>query len=258
MTLQEFQERFRALGPRARIKALPSLVQELSAADRSRALLDLIQDAHSSPLVRSASLRILKTCCAEDPDLFQSFLGDRNPAVVKASARALKDIEALHRRSFPVARAFLKKLAATEDKDRRIKILRAVARLSAPWTQAVLIESLADPSQHVRDFLVKDLARRNVVNQRLLIKRLAVGPWYGKSAVIAIMGMRGNSAFLKHLAPSVSDPNADVRRSLAEALGQIGGKDSLCMLVKLAEDKNPYVKRTAEEALRKTSDPKFR
>jgi len=257
MTLQEFQDRFKALGPRARAKALPSLVAELPPADRVQALLDLLRDPQASPLVRSACLRILKTCCAEDPELFRSFMGDRNPAVVKASARALKEVETLHRRSAPIARAFLKKLAVVEDKDRRIKILRAVARLSAPWTQTVLIESLSDPSQHVRDFLVRDLAGRDVVNQRLLVKQLGNGQWYGKSAAIAIMGRRGSASFLKHLASAVQDPNVDVRRSAAEALGLIGGKDSVCLLVKLAEDKNPYVKRAAEDSLRKASDPKF-
>lgn len=257
MTLQEFEERFRALSPRARAKDLPALAAELAPTDRVRALLELFQDARSSVLVRSASLRVLKACCSEDPDLFKSFLNDPNPAVAKASARALKDIEALHRRSGPLARAFLKKLAATPDKDRRLKILGAVARLSGPWTQTVLIESLADPSQHVRDLLVKDLSRREVVNQKLLAKRLASGPWYAKSAVIAVMGLRGDPGFLKHLAPAVQDPNVDVRRSAAEALGRIGGTDSAGLLAKLSDDKNPYVKRTAEDALRKASDPKF-
>ncbi|MBN2207516.1 MAG: hypothetical protein JW742_08940, partial [Candidatus Aminicenantes bacterium] len=179
MTIQEFRERFQVLGRRARAKALPGLSADLAPADRVRAILEILQDAGASPLVRSASLRILKSCCAEDPDLFKSFLNDRDPAVAKAAVGALKHVEALHRRSGPLARAFLKKLAATGDKDRRLKILGAVARLSGSWTQAVLIESLADPSQHVRDFLVKDLARRDVVNRRLLAKRLASGPWYG-------------------------------------------------------------------------------
>jgi HEAT repeat protein len=257
VTIQEFRDQFEALGPRARAKALPGLVQELAAADRAKALLDVLREAQASPLVRAAALRLLKSFCAEDPELFQSFLSDRNPTVVKASARALKDVETLHRRAAPVARAFLKKLASVEDKDRRIKILRAVARLPAPWVQTVLIESLSDPSQHVRDFLVKDLGGRDVVNQRLLIKHLGNGPWYGKSAAIAIMGRRGSPAFLKHLASAVEDPNVDVRRSAAEALGLIGGKDSVCLLVKLVEDKNPYVKRAAEDSLRKASDPKF-
>lgn len=257
MTLQEFHERFGSLGPRARAKALASLIQELPAEDRKPALLAVLQDARSSSLVRTASLRILKTYCAEDPDLLQNYLGDQNPAVVKASARALKEIDVIHRRTGPISRAFLKKLAATADKDRRIKILRAVARLGAPWTQAVLIESLADPSQHARDFLVKELAGRDVLNQRLLIRRLASGPWYAKSAVIEIIGLRGNPAYLKHLAPALSDPNVEVRRSAAEALGAIGGKDSLCLLVKLADDKNPYVKKAAENSLRKTSAPKL-
>ncbi len=257
MTLQEFLEGFRLLGLRARAKALPGLIQELPAAERTRALLTVLQDVQSSPLVRTAALKLLKTYCYEDPDLFQGFLSDRNQAVVKASARALKEIEVLHKRTSPVSRAFIKKLAATEDWERRLKILKAVAGLKAPWTQAVLIETLADPSEHVRDYLTKELARRDVLNQRLLLQRLACGPWYGKSAVIKIMGLRKNPLFLKPLAQAATDPNVDVRRSAAEALGEIGGKDSLCLLVKLADDKNPYVKKAAKESLRKTSDLKF-
>jgi vesicle coat complex subunit len=208
-------------------------------------------------LVRTTALKLLKTYCIEDPDLFHGFLNDRNPAVVKASARALKEIEILQKKMSPVSRAFIKKLEVTEDKDRRLKILKAVARIKAPWTQAVLIESLADSSEQIRDVLIKELARREVLNRRLLLQRLACGPWYAKSAVIKIMGLRKNALFIKPLAQAVADVNVDVRRSAAEALGEIGGKDCLCLLVKLADDKNPYVKKAAEESLRKTSDLKF-
>jgi vesicle coat complex subunit len=257
MTLQEFLEGFRSLGPRAKAKALPALIQELAPSERTQALLTVLQDLQSSSLVRTAALKLLKTYCSEDPDLFHGFLNDRNPAVVKASARALKEIEILHKKMNPVSRAFIKKLKATEDKDRRLKILKAVAAIKAPWTQAVLIESLADPSEQIRDVLIKELARREVLNRRLLLQRLACGPWYAKSAAIKIMGLRKNALFIKPLAQAVADVNVDVRRSAAEALGEIGGKDCLCLLVKLADDKNPYVKKAAEESLRKTSDLKF-
>jgi hypothetical protein len=197
MTLQEFLEGFRSLGPRAKAKALPALVQELAPSERTPALLTILQDVQSSSLVRTAALKLLKTYCYEDPDLFHGFLSDRNPAVVKASARALKEIEILHKKMSPVSRAFIKKLEATEDKDRRLKILKAVAAVKAPWTQAVLIESLADPSEQIRDVLIKELARREVLNRRLLLQRLACGPWYAKSAAIKIMGLRKNALFIK-------------------------------------------------------------
>jgi HEAT repeat protein len=258
MTLQEFSDSFRQLGPRARVKALAGLIQDLPASERSGALLWVLHDSQSTPLVRTAALKLLKDFCYEDPELFRGFLGDRNQAVVKASARVLKEIEILHKRTSPIAKAFLKKLAATGDWTRRLKILRAVARIRAAWSQPVLIESLADPSEHVRDFLIRELAGREVLNRRLLLQRLSVsGPWYGKSAVIKIMGLRKGAQFVKSIAPAVDDPNVDVRRSAAEALGEIGGEDSLCLLVKLADDKNPYVKKTAEDALRKASNLKF-
>jgi HEAT repeat protein len=71
------------------------------------------------------------------------------------------------------------------------------------------------------------------------------------------LGDLRNPFSIRHIRAVVKESNVDVRRSAAQALGKIGGEESLPLLVGLVKDKNHYVKISAEEALRKVSDLKF-
>jgi HEAT repeat protein len=62
---------------------------------------------------------------------------------------------------------------------------------------------------------------------------------------------------VRHIERVLSDANADVRKCAAEALGEIGGRESLPLLVRLAKDQSPYVKAAAQNALRKVSSVRF-
>ena len=151
----------------------------------------------------------------------------------------------------------LRKLAATSDRLRRLKMLRACAHLDASWVEQVLWESLADPCEEVRDGLVRELSGRGRIRLDLAASRLARPPWYARSAVLLILARRKTRESLPLIAAVVGDANADVRRSAARALGEIGGKDVIPLLIRLSKDINPYVRSEAETHLERIVELKF-
>jgi HEAT repeats len=151
----------------------------------------------------------------------------------------------------------LRKLAATPDRLRRLKILRACARFDASWADEVLWESLGDPCEEVRDGLVRELSGRASLRLDLAASRLARPPWYARSAVLLVLARRKTREGLPLIAPVVGDANADVRRSAARALGEIGGKEVIPLLIRLSKDVNPYVRAEAEAHLERIVDLKF-
>jgi len=155
------------------------------------------------------------------------------------------------------AETVLKKIESTSDRDKKIKSLKAVARLQAPWVEDVLLESLAETTEAVRDFLVQELSEREGLSLALVRKRLLKPPWYARSAALKILGLKKTPESVKIIESVLEDANADVRRSAARSLGEIGGKEVVPMLVRLSKDSNHYVRITAEEALRKVSEVRF-
>jgi hypothetical protein len=157
----------------------------------------------------------------------------------------------------PVCRAFIQKLGATADKSKRLKILAACGKVARPWSEELLWEALADPNEAVRDLVVRELCGRPGLDPVRALRRLRLPPWYARSAALTVIGRRGLRAALPGIGLAVGDANADVRRAAAEALGRIGGEDSVRLLVRLKKDANPYVRAAAEEAIGRTSGVRF-
>ena len=153
---------------------------------------------------------------------------------------------------------FLKKLAKTTDKKRRLAILKACAKVRAAWVEELFWEALGDSCEEVRGFIVRDLAARRTLDLGQALSRLERPPWYAKSAVLKLLGVHKAKDAVHDIRKAAEDTNnADIRRSAAEALGEIGGKEALRILVKLKKDPNTYVRQAAEEAIQKASEVRF-
>jgi HEAT repeat protein len=153
---------------------------------------------------------------------------------------------------------FLLKLGKTPDKGKRLAILKACAKVRAAWVEELFWESLGDPCENVRGFIVKELALREKLDLARAVGRLGRPPWYAKSAVLKLMGIHRAKEALSEIKKAIEETsNIDIRRSAAEALGEIGGKEALSLLVQLKKDPNPYVRQAAEEAIQKASDVRF-
>jgi len=151
----------------------------------------------------------------------------------------------------------LNKIRSSTQNQKRLKIIKAVAKGNAPWIDEVLIEALDDPSEEIRDFLIQELGQKKRVNLVLLSLKLKRPPWYVKSSVMKILALQKRQEAFSLIEEAVDDSNAEVRRCAAQALGEIGGKQALALLAKLMKDGNHFVRKSAEEAMRKIAEIKF-
>jgi HEAT repeat protein len=153
----------------------------------------------------------------------------------------------------PVCRAFVLKLGRTPDKAAKRRILAVCARLDRGWAEELLWETLGDANEAVRDLAVRALCERPALRTEWALRRLRLPPWYARSSALAVIGRRRLREALPGLGAAAGDPNIDVRRAAAEALGEIGGHEAIRLLVQLKKDASPYVRTAAEEAIEKTS-----
>jgi HEAT repeat protein len=156
-----------------------------------------------------------------------------------------------------ICRSFIAKLGRTPDRKRRLSILAACAKVQAPWAEELLWEALGDACEGVRDAVLKELLGRGPLSVKRALERLARPPWYAKSAALKIIGHKRIQEALPEFRRVIRDPNADVRRSAAEALGEIGGREALRLLVGLKKDPNQFVRAAAEVAILKASPVRF-
>jgi len=156
-----------------------------------------------------------------------------------------------------ITKAVLRKIDILQNRDKKIRLLRSLAQLSHPWVCAVLLELLADPSEEIRDLAGRELSDRDDCPILTIYQKLTQPPWYVKSAILRILGSRKDPQAVKHIQGVIDDPNVEVKRSAAQALGEIGGKEARTLLVRLTKDTNPYVRLAAAEALEKICDFRF-
>jgi HEAT repeat protein len=101
------------------------------------------------------------------------------------------------------------------------------------------------------------MAQKENLDLSMLYNQLSKPPWYIKTEVLKILELRKTPSSAKHIEVVLNESNDEVRRTAAVALGQIGGEVARTLLVKLTQDQNPFVRKTAEKSLTETSDLKF-
>lgn len=154
-------------------------------------------------------------------------------------------------------RAALRKIKAAKDRQKRRALIEAMIAINDAWAGDVLIESLDDPSEEIRKLLIQELGKRNDLDPERVVEKLSHPLWYVKSSALKILGINGDSSVLIHIEPMLTEPNVEVRRAIASALGNIGGKKSLSLLLKLSKDRNQFVRASAAEAIEKVSKLRF-
>ncbi|MFQ5722518.1 MAG: HEAT repeat domain-containing protein, partial [Candidatus Aminicenantales bacterium] len=177
--------------------------------------------------------------------------------LARTAKKALKELKQRQKENRRVSDLVLRKIKSTKEKQKRLKIIKSIAGVEGTWVNGVLVDALEDPSEEIRDFIIKELAQRENLKVDSLYQKLLRPPWYVKSAVLKLLGLKKDPLTLGLIEAVVNDPNADVRRSAARALGEIGGEEALLLLNKLAQDKNQFVRKSAEEGLNKASHLKF-
>ncbi len=149
------------------------------------------------------------------------------------------------------------KIRATQNKKLRAKMIVALGKLRQPWVVPILIETLADPSEDIRQKIIKQLGEWENLTCEYLFPKLKNQPWYVKVGILQILALRKESKAIRALSTIIDDPNIEVRRQIACCLGHIGTKEGIPLLVRLLKDSSPYVRQAAEEALRQISRLRF-
>jgi len=191
------------------------------------------------------------------------FLRRTHPDIPEGYEESLREVEGLLPPEAQAADAqavtniVLRKLGIIRDREKRLKMIRALAHFDAPWVPSVFLELLGDGLEQVRDLAVRELTRRPDCPSSAIYARLERPPWYAKSAVLKLLAERKEKDSIPHIRRLIDDPNVDVKRSAALALGAIGGSEARALLVILARDKSHYVRTAAEEMLEKLCDFKF-
>ncbi|MDD8026416.1 MAG: HEAT repeat domain-containing protein [Acidobacteriota bacterium] len=156
-----------------------------------------------------------------------------------------------------LAREIAHKLEIIQSRSKKIRLLQAAAESDAAWSTPLLVELLGDPTEEVRDIAVRELITREDCPLDDLCERLTRPPWFSKSAALRILAAKRSRSTARAVRAVVEDTNADVRRSAAVALGEIGGAEARALLVRLAKDKSPYVRAAAVAGLDKVCEFKF-
>jgi HEAT repeat protein len=151
----------------------------------------------------------------------------------------------------------LRKIKSAKDKNKRLKIIKAFFSTPDPWASEVLLESLSDPNEEIRNLIIQELGRRENLDVEWVCQKLYHPHWYVKSSALKILALKKNERALFHIQTMITDPNVEVRRGIASCLGDIGGEKSLTLLMTLEKDKNRFVQTCAETAIRKISKLRF-
>ncbi len=149
------------------------------------------------------------------------------------------------------------KIRSTQDKKLRAKMIVALGRLRQPWIVPLFLEMLADPSEQVRQKIIRELSEWENLSCECLFPKLKNQPWYVKVSVLQILALRKEPKTIKALLTIIDDPNIEVRRQIAVCLGHIDSKEGIPLLVKLLKDSSPHVRLAAEESLRRISRLRF-
>ncbi len=257
MDLQEFSEKFRPLSSKEKIKYIQEHIHGLKGRAKISFLISIIEDKTSSAMVRATALGALSQTSYPEITFFQDYLKDSSQTVASAAKKALKRLKKKSRKYKFLSQSVLKKIKSSKDKQTRLKIIKSLAQVEGGWIAEVLLEVLDDPSEKIRDFIIREIGKRDYLDLNLIHQKLSRPPWYAKSAALKILGLKKKQASVNPIKVTLNDSNAEVRRCAAQVLGEIGGKEALALLNKLAKDKNRFVRRSAEEGLKKASRLKF-
>ncbi|MGD9344357.1 MAG: HEAT repeat domain-containing protein [Candidatus Aminicenantes bacterium] len=151
----------------------------------------------------------------------------------------------------------LRKIKDAKDKHKRLKIIKHLFAITDPWANEVLLEALADSNEEIRSSIIQELGRRADLDMEMVCQKLYHPHWYVKSSALKILALQKSEKSLFHIQTMITDPNVEVRRGIADCLGDIGGDKALSLLLSLEKDDNPFVQTCAEASIRKISKIRF-
>jgi hypothetical protein len=257
MDFQEFTEKLTNLTSKEKLQFFHQNIHSLQEEEKVAFLLSILNGGTSPKIIRETAIKLLRQTSFQDYEPHHEFLLDRNQPSSRAYKGPLKNLKTQRQKNNYRYQPVFRGVNSVEEKRIKVKIIKFIARIKAPWVSPFLLDVLEYPCEEIRDFIINELGKRDDLELEVVYHKLLTSPWYVKSAVLKVLGNLKNPFSVEPIKAVIKESNVDVRRSAAQALGKIGGEESLPLLVGLVKDENHYVKISAEEALRKVSDLKF-
>ncbi|NIA21055.1 MAG: hypothetical protein GWP05_03570, partial [Anaerolineaceae bacterium] len=193
------------------------------------------------PALRHAALEALREVeLPETPPLVIEALGDRNPRIVLAAMALLA-----HRGGDEMAGRYARLLAGGDEKV-RIEAVRRIGLAPGPEAGRLLLKVIDDPSLSVQREVIASAEK--IGDASLLERALTVGRWRIRKAAVEALGRMKSAHSLGALAALTGDDSYNVRRSMAEAVGEIGRPVGAPIIVDLLADSASTVRAAAAES----------
>jgi len=250
-------EKLKSLSASQKIKLFEQQLKNLQEGEKRTFLLQTIEDKELPSSVQAAALKALSQSSFQAEAVLKKYVSYNSRIIARAAKKALKEIKQRQNKDKRLSTLVLRKIKSTKEKQKRLKIIKSIAGVDGAWVNEVLLAALEDPSEEIRNFIIRELAQREDLKLDSLYQKLLHPPWYAKSAVLKILSYKKDPLTLGLIETVIDDPNVDVRISAAQALGKIGGEEALLLLNKLAQDKNRFVRKSAEKGINKASRLKF-
>jgi len=183
-------EKFKSSDVKEKIKLFQEQIRDLKEKEKSQFLLSTIKDQKIPPPVRAAALDALSRSSLQEETLFKEYANHSSRIMANAAKKALKELKQTQTKNKRLADLVLRKIKSTKEKEKKLKIIKSIAGVDGAWVNEVLLEALDDPSEKIRDFIIKELARREDLKLDRMYQKLLHPPWYVKSAVLKILAMK--------------------------------------------------------------------
>lgn len=189
-----------------------------------------------------------------------SEFGDQTAAPALMGLMADEDVEvrrmvaeALGQLENPAAIDALSRMTRDADSEVRANAIESLHRFRDQKLLPVFVAALKDSSAHVRQHAADAIGSFENLKTapRALIDALADPNRDVRKEAAQALGNIGDEAAVPALKKLVGDADAQTRRTAVEALKDIGGADAIQALMALLKDPDPEVRKTAAEALGK-------
>ena len=130
--------------------------------------------------------------------------------------------------------------------------IRAVLELGNDHSQKskeLLMQTLSTLNSFVRDAVVKSLVK--IGDDDFLCKNIEHKHRYVRRGIIQALGQIGGSLASKHIIESLNDKEWGVRMYAAEAIGKVGNKDHINLLLPLLKDEHEWPQEQARKSIEK-------
>jgi len=172
------------------------------------------------------------------------------------SSASVGALEALSQIDDPRANRVLAQGLKSRDSSVCVAAIEAVRKVGGPQSVELILPLLSHANGHVRTAAVDTLGRLSDHPLEELRRMIKDPQWDVRRAVADALGRLRDQKAIDVLARALSDGDSDVRESAARALGNVRSRDGIVPLIMALKDTNSSVRRMAATALSRV-DPEW-